>query len=123
MRGLDLTYRRYGTGSKRLLLRGEQFSRRQTGELGSQTARGYYLFANNRFDKYNDVGLLYSWSEFPQAPDLHEQALSLILTRQFAEQYYLRLQANRGSRPGKDPYHEFYLQWVWGVGPHTHNLE
>jgi hypothetical protein len=123
LRGLDVTYRKYGFGSKRLLLRGEQFWRKDTGVADGDTARGYYLFANNRFDKYNDVGLLYSWSQLPASPSLHEQALSLILTRQFTEQYYLRLQANRGSRPGKDPYHEIYLEWVWGVGPHTHNLE
>lgn len=121
--GADLSYRHYGEGNRRLLLRGEAFRRREESDLGASAAKGYYLFGSYRTDKYNSLGLLYDWSEFPQAPGLHESALSLILTRQFSEQYYLRLQGVRGSRPGADPYSELWLEWVWGVGPHTHNLE
>jgi hypothetical protein len=120
--GLDLTYRHFGEGTSRLLLRGEAIQRHQSSEQSS-TAQGYYLFGNYRKTKYASLGLLYDWSEFPQAPDLHESALSLILTKQFSEQYYLRLQATHGSRPGDNSYNELWLQWVWGVGPHTHNLE
>jgi hypothetical protein len=121
--GADLSYRHYGAADSRLLLRGEVLQRREESDVAASTAKGYYLFGNYRRDKYNSLGLLYSWSEFPQAPDLHESALSLIFTKQFSEQYYLRLQGVRGSRPGADPYNELWLQWVWGVGPHTHNLE
>jgi hypothetical protein len=121
--GLDLTYRHFGEGTRRLLLRGESVWRRQTGNVGDSSAMGYYLFGNYRQNKYSSIGLLYDWSEFPQAPDLHESALSLILTKQFSEQYYLRLQGTHGSRPGDNSYNELWLQWVWGEGPHTHNLE
>ena len=120
--GLDLTYRHFGEGTSRLLLRGEAIQRHQSG-VESSTAKGYYLFGNYRKNKYSSLGLLYDWSEFPQATDLHESALSLILTQQFSEQYYLRLQATHGSRPGDSSCNELWLQWVWGVGPHTHNLE
>jgi hypothetical protein len=120
--GLDLTYRHFGEGTSRLLLRGEGVWRRQTGEMGN-AAKGYYLFGNYRKTKYASLGLLYDWTEFPQAPDLHESALSLILTKQLSEQYYVRLQGTHGSRPGDDSYDELLLQWVWGEGPHTHNLE
>jgi hypothetical protein len=121
--GLDLTYRHFGEGDSRLLLRGESVWRREANDVAGSTAKGYYLFGNYRPDKYRSLGLLYDWSEFPQAPDLHESALSLILTQQFSEQYYLRLQGTHGSRPGDSSYNEISLQWVWGVGPHTHNLE
>jgi hypothetical protein len=121
--GLDLTYRRFGEGTSRLLLRGEGVWRRESADATAGAAKGYYLFGNWRNTKYASLGLLYDWSEFPQAPDLHESALSLILTKQFSEQYYLRLQATHGSRPGDDSYNEILLQWVWGMGPHTHNLE
>ena len=121
--GLDLTYRHFGEGDSRLLLRGESVWRREANDLDGSTAKGYYLFGNYRPDKYRSLGLLYDWSEFPQAPAQHESALSLILTEQFSEQYYLRLQAVHGSRPGSSSYNELWLQWVWGVGPHTHNLE
>jgi hypothetical protein len=121
--GLDLTYRRFGEGTSRLLLRGEGVWRRESTDATAGAAKGYYLFGNWRNTKYASLGVLYDWSEFPQAPDLHESALSLILTKQFSEQYYLRLQATHGSRPGDDSYNELLLQWVWGMGPHTHNLE
>jgi hypothetical protein len=123
IKGLDLSYRHFGEGSKRLLLRGEQFWRTGTTDSDDATAKGYYLFANYRPTKYGSIGLLYDWSEFPQATDLHESAMSLILTQQFSEQYYLRLQAIHGNRPDFGLYNELWLQWVWGVGPHTHNLE
>lgn len=121
--GMDVSYRHFGEGQSRLLLRGESVWRREENDLASSTASGYYLFGNYRPDKYRSVGLLYDWSELPQAPDQHESALSLILTKQFSEQYYLRLQGTHGSRPGDHSYNELRLQWVWGVGPHTHNLE
>ena len=121
--GVDLSYRHFGEGDKRLLLRGEHFWRKGTTDSNGDTAKGYYLFGNYRMNKYNSVGLLYDWSEFPHATDLHESALSLIYTKQFSEQYYLRLQAIHGSRPDCGGFNELWLQWVWGVGPHTHNLE
>jgi len=123
LKGLDLTYRHIGEGTSRLLLRGEGIWRHEGGDFAGSTAQGYYLFGNYRKTKDSSVGLLWDWSELPQAPDLHESALSLILTKQLSEQYYLRLQGVHGSRPGSAGYNELWLQWVWGVGPHTHNLE
>lgn len=123
LEGVDLTYRHFGEGASRLLLRGENFWRRGTTDSDNKLTTGYYLFGNYRWDKYGSVGLLYDWSEFPQAAELHESALSLILTKQFSEQYYLRMQAIHGSRPDDPHFNELWLQWCWGVGPHTHNLE
>jgi hypothetical protein len=123
LRGLDLTYRHFGEGTSRLLLRGEGIWRHEGDGFTGSTAHGYYLFGNYRKTKDSSLGLLWDWSEFSQAPDFHESALSLILTKQFSEQYYLRLQGTHGSRPGDNSYDELLLQWVWGVGPHTHNLE
>jgi hypothetical protein len=134
--GLDLSYRHFGEADSRLLLRAESVWRHQsTNDFQSNTADGYYLFGNYRWDKNNSIGLLYDWSEYPEAPLLHESALSLIYTKQFSEQYYVRLEASHGSRPEggggtfdasdypMKSYNELWLQWVWGVGPHTHNLE
>ena len=121
--GVDMTYRHFGEGNARLLLRGEAVWRQEDNDTGTHSAKGYYLFGNIRKEKYSSWGLLYDWSEFPQAPDVHESALALIWTKQFSEQYYLRLQAGHGARPGDASYNELWVQWVWGVGPHTHNLE
>ncbi|HEX8834073.1 MAG TPA: hypothetical protein VF719_07720 [Abditibacteriaceae bacterium] len=121
LNGLDASYRLFMNGNKRLLLRGEYFRYKPRG-LFTSSATGYYGLANLRLNKYNDVGLLYESSGFPQAPGAREKAMSLIYTRQFTEQYYARLQATRGDRPGGN-YHEIRLQLTAGLGPHTHTLE
>jgi hypothetical protein len=121
--GVDLTYRRYLSNDRRLLLRGEYFRYKPSGGLESNRATGYYLLGNYRLDKRNDVGLLYEKSELPLFPGDHEKAWSLIYTRQFSESFYLRLHGTHGSRPGKGSYNEAYVQLTWGIGPHTHELE
>lgn len=123
--GLDASYRRFLSGGKRLLLRTEYF--RNTPSRGLQAAvsraSGYYGLANYRFSKYADLGLLYENSGFPQAIGRREKALSLIYTKQLTEQFYIRLHGTRGDRPGQGGYNEATLQFTWGLGPHTHNLE
>ena len=121
--GADLSYRHFGNNNSRFLLRGEQFWRKDKDAPGNSTAKGYYGYSDYRWNKYDSLGLMYSWSQMPQALELHESEVSLIYTHQFSEQYYIRLQGNHGSRPGDDSYNELWLQWVWGIGPHTHNLE
>lgn len=120
--GADLSYRVFQGNNKRLLLRGEYLWRRSA-RPDYPTAQGFYLLADQRLDAYREFGLRYDWSEFPYAPGLRESSMSAIFTNQLTEQTYLRLQLTHGSRPGKHSYNEMWLQWVWGVGPHTHNLE
>ena len=123
--GVDVSYRQFGEADQRLLLRGESVWRHEDADGLQNTVSGYYLFSNWKWDKDHSIGLLYDWSQFPQlaAQGEHESALSLIYTRQFSEQYYVRLEATHGYRPDDHSYNELWLQWVWGVGPHTHNLE
>lgn len=123
IKGVDLSFRRFGEGSRRLLLRGEHFWRTGTTDSNDALAKGYYLFCDYRWNKYGSLGLLYDWTEFPQDVTRHESAMSLILTKQFSEQYYLRLQAIHGRRPDCGLFNELWMQWCWGMGPHTHNLE
>lgn len=123
MLGLDASYRQFLPGGRRLLLRSEYFRHDPDGSLPTTRATGYYGLANYRFNKYNDLGFLYESSGFPQAPGARETGTSLIYTKQFTEQFYLRLQGTHGSRPGDGSYNELRVQLVGGVGPHTHNLE
>lgn len=127
LNGVDLSFRRFMGVNKRLLLRTEYFSTTPSGglDLAFRRASGYYGLANYRFDQFNDVGLLYENSGFPQigSNGAREKALSLILTRQFTEQFYARLHLTRGDSPGKGNYNAAFLQFVFGIGPHTHNLE
>lgn len=120
--GFDVTMRRFLGNDRRLLLRSEYFIH-QPQNLPTARATGYYGLANYRFDKFNDVGLLLENSGFPTAPGEREKALSLILTRQFTEQYYVRLMGTQGSRPGDSSYQQLRIQFVAGLGPHTHSLE
>lgn len=121
--GLDLSFRRYYENSKRLLLRAEYFGYRPGRGAPTNRASGYYGIANYRFDPRKDIGLMYERSGFPQLPGQHENALSLIYTKQFTEQFYMRLQGTRGRRPGEGSYSELGLQFVFGLGPHSHNVE
>ena len=127
LNGVDISFRRFSGVNKRLLLRAEYFRSSPTGPLQAalRRASGYYGLANLRFNRYNDVGLLYENSGFPQisANGAREKALSLIYTRQFTEQFYTRLHLTRGRSPGDGSFHAAYLQFVFGIGPHTHNLE
>lgn len=119
--GVDASYRHFLNGGKRLLLRSEYFKYNPDG-LYTSPASGYYGLANLRLNPRQDVGLLYESSGFPQAPGERETALSLIYTKQFTEQYYGRVMATHGDRPGGG-YDELRFQFVAGLGPHTHALE
>ena len=99
--GADVSYRRFMTGGKRLLLRSEYFLYQPKGGLPTHRASGYYALANLRLDPYRDVGLLYEKSGFPQAPGRSENALSLILTKQLTEQFYIRLMGTHGDLPAE----------------------
>jgi hypothetical protein len=121
--GVDLSYRRFFNRDRRLLLRAEYFRNSPSRALPTSRASGYYGLANFRLNRFNDVGLLYENSGFPQAPGARERAMSLILTRQLTEQFYVRLHGTRGRRPGEGSYNEAFLQFTWGLGPHSHNLE
>ncbi len=121
--GTDVTFRRYGTNNRRFLLRGEYLVHRHRSPLSRGTADGWYLLADQRFNKYSSVGLLYDRAEYPFAPGLRTHSLSGIVTRQLTEQTYLRAQLKYGDRPDRRGFTELWLQWVWGMGPHTHNLE
>lgn len=121
--GLDLTYRRAGRGASRFLLRSEYVRHRAKDGAYSETVDGYYIYADQRLNRQTAVGLRYDWSGFPNAPGLHETAVSLIGTYSLTERSYFRVQLLRGDRPGKSGFTEGWFQWVWGFGPHTHNLE
>jgi hypothetical protein len=122
--GLDLSYRLFLANNRRLLLRTEHFGYRPNDIGGGiRKARGYYGLANYRFNPRDDIGLLYERSGFPQAPNERETAYSLIYTRRFTEQFYGRIMGTHGDRPGEGSYSEARVQFTFGLGPHTHNLE
>ena len=122
LQGLDLTYRNGAKDSQRVMLRSEYLTHEQRGSGQRVKTSGYYVFLDKRFSPLRSLGLRYDNSSSPYAAG-RETSVSLIQTHQLTEQTYLRLQASHGDRPGQKGFNELRLQWVWGVGPHTHNLE
>ena len=120
--GADVTYRRSGNGTKRLLLRGEYLQHHQEDHSFRRTTDGYYLFADERLDPYNSIGLRYDSTGFSYAPG-RMRGISLVATHQLTEATLYRLQLIHSDRPGKRNDDEIYLQIIFGAGPHTHNLE
>ncbi len=120
--GLDLTYRRAGTGASRLLLRGEYLQHHQKDGGFRRTVDGYYLFADQRIDAFRSIGLRYDSTRFPYAEG-HQRDISLIGTQQLTEATLYRIQLIHGDRPDKHGFDEIHLELIFGVGPHTHNLE
>lgn len=122
LHGLDLTYRTTALDSQRVLVRSEWLSHEQKDGGVTRRAEGYYVSVDKRQGPLHSIGLRYDDSSSPWSSG-REKSLSLIQTHQLTEQTYLRLQATHGDRPGLKNFNEFRLQWVWGVGPHTHSLE
>jgi hypothetical protein len=120
--GLDFSFRHFTGVNKRFLLRSELFKYKPR-NLPTVNAQGYYVEGNYRLDRFNDVGLIYENSDFANAPGLKEKATSLIYTRAFSERYYIRFTGTQGDRPGENNYKEGRVQFVIGLGPHTHELE
>ncbi|MBB6048945.1 hypothetical protein [Armatimonas rosea] len=123
LHGLDLTYRTTALDSQRVLVRSEWLSHEQKGgSFVPRRAEGYYISVDKRQGPLHSIGLRYDDSGSPWSFG-REKSFSLIQTHQLTEQTYLRLQATHGDRPGQKGFNELRLQWVWGVGPHTHGLE
>ena len=122
--GLDFTYRRAQTGASRILIRSEYVRHYQedAGQHFKRGTDGFYVLADKRFGEFQSIAARYDESGFPFANG-KERAVSLIATRQLTEQTYFRLQGIHGDRPDKKGFNEIWFQWVWGIGPHTHNLE
>ena len=120
--GVDFSFRRFTGADKRILLRSEFFRYSPRG-LPTRRSNGGYLLGNYRFSKFDDIGLLLEKSDFVNAPGARETAASLIYTHLFSERYYVRFTGTRGDRPGESNYNEGRVQFVVGLGPHTHELE
>lgn len=120
--GMDVLYRRYSGAYKRLLLQGEVMQHRRSGPEGDSRL-GYYLLGAYRWDRYWDGGLRFDSSSLPAPLSGHETKTVAFVRRFLTEQSFLRLQLERNHLVGRDPFTLFSVQFVWGIGPHSHLLE
>ena len=122
LRGADLSWRKGASDSTRLLLRSEYIGHDQKDGATVSKASGYYLLADKRFNPLDSIGIRYDDSGYAYSAG-REKSASIIATHRLTEQSYMRLQIGHGDRPTKKGFTDARFQIVWGVGPHTHNLE
>ncbi len=88
---------------------------------------GYYSLINFNLNRYLDAGFRYDWSELGDNDDAHHWAVNPILTWHMTEASYVRAQYRYGeledSTSGDKSVNEVILQFVWGMGPHSHKLK
>lgn len=121
--GIDLTYRAWPAAHKQILLQAEVVRQKRWLPEGDGARNGYYLLYSYKLNKYNEAGIRYDWASLP-APEIgHDSGLSAIYTRRLTETSYMRLQVTRGSSSNSDDYISTFLQFVWGLGPHSHDLQ
>lgn len=123
--GLDLTLKNAGSGFRRLLLRNEIYflhrDRVKPGVIDEEWWRkGLYSLLNCRFNQYWDAGIRYDWFEDAGMDEETNAAFSLFATRSLTETTKLRAQA---SYHAEENDWRFYVQALFGIGPHAHPLE
>ncbi len=129
--GADVTYRRYFTAPfRRLLLQGEYLNHRRDTPGADTTRSGYYLLGSYRMDRHWEYGIRYDESQRPftgnfeaDLGDGHDRALSGIITYNLNEQSFLRFQLRQRRFISEDDNWDAFLQFTFGFGPHSHNLQ
>ncbi len=132
--GVDLTLRQFPGTFKRLQLQSEAFwhqrkDRSLTFDGGNHTRFGHYTLLSWAPDQYHEFGLRYDNSQYPWPLPGREESMSLIWTNRMTEVTLLRFQYKHGNRSGllglpeANGFNEFYLQFIWGAGSHTHPLQ
>ena len=91
------------------------------------TSKGFYSLIKYTHNKFFDAGFRYDWSELGTNDDAHHWTLNPILTWHLTESSYVRAQYRYGelesSISGNSSVNEGFIQFVWGLGPHSHGIE
>lgn len=131
--GIDLTYRLFPRTDSRLQLQSEVFWHHRhdvSGGTGGHTRSGYYALLTYRPDRYYEYGIRLDNARLPWPLEGVDRSISLIWSNRLTESTLLRLQYKYGDRlhdlfglPARRGFSEFYLQFIWGAGSHTHPLQ
>ncbi len=94
------------------------------------SSKGFYSFLKYTHNKFLDIGFRYDWSELGNTDDAHLWALNPIATWHLTETSYVRaqyryaeLEGSRYTDNNTNSSNEFFLQFVWGLGPHAHGIQ
>jgi len=114
--GFDMTFKRWPSAFGRDLLRTEFFKAKHSTDKVS----GWYLLGAHKFTKYWEGALRLDNSELVGGG--REKALSLIASNYMTETSILRFEYQYADNPsGAD--NRFWVQVIFGMGPHAHPLE
>ncbi len=83
---------------------------------------GFYSFLRYSINRYLDVGVRYDWTEL--LGDDSEEAWAVVpsVTWNITESTYARAQYRHIDVDGIGEANEFWLQFVFGFGPHSHGV-
>ena len=124
IQSVDFNYRKSHGSAGRLLLRGEYLEHRQKFSDNTAKYNGFYLFADQRLDALLSYGVRYDDSQNPaELSAKHDKSATFIVTKNLTEQTLTRLELTHGDRFGIKNFNEVRLQLIFGMGPHTHNLD
>ena len=99
-------------------------------EAQKNTSKGFYSFLKYTHNRFLDLGFRYDWAELGLDNESHQWALNPMATWHLTESSYVRAQYRYGELGSKgvssanvNSTNEFFLQFVWGLGPHAHGIK
>ena len=119
--GIDLTLRSFFTKNRKFLFTTEVYKLIRDLEDEKIEKFSYFVFTKYKFNKYDSISLRYDDAE-NVVETLRTNSLSAIYTRNLTETTALRTQYTYFFDNPKDV-HQFVVQIVFGMGPHSHLLE
>jgi hypothetical protein len=96
----------------------------------ANASKGFYSFLKYTRNRNLDLAFRYDWAELGLNDDAHQWALNPMVTWHLTESTYVRAQYRYGelesegvSAGNVNSTNEFFLQLVWGLGPHAHGIK
>ncbi|MBN1420608.1 MAG: hypothetical protein JXP34_17685, partial [Planctomycetes bacterium] len=83
---------------------------------------GMLVSIDQTLSRYWSVGTRYDWSEYADAEEHHAWALGAFVTYFLTEGSYIRVHGRRTAYPRDRVAHTLYVEFVFGLGPHSHRL-
>lgn len=121
--GADITLRKFPSANEKLALSLEWLTHRRLMSNDAVSRSGYYVLGTYQPNKYWEWGIRYDNASVPAPSIGHEYAVSAFLTNNLSESTFLRYQLKHGKHLEGESFNEFMVQFVWGVGPHSHALK
>ncbi|HTE17011.1 MAG TPA: hypothetical protein VK689_01370 [Armatimonadota bacterium] len=124
LNALDLTFRRYPGGNRRLFLQTELLAH-QTSDIrgGTKSRAGMFALAAYRWNRFWEAGVRGDYTKFPFPVEGKAYGASLFLTRYLTEQTSLRVEYQHAKDPRFGSGNGIFFQVLFGSGPHAHNLQ